>query len=328
MPFINDTSSNETVRAASSDHAHPMIQLRGKLSESGAHKTVGFEDLAGEIRNRIYLLAIEPRDIEIQWLVKQKSLTHSVYRFERKYLDQVEPWGSSKDVRILRPAYGPRAKAILKQSRAKLNAAKDPKQPVPKLLRFRHRLAALLFTSKMISMEALTLFYSIHSFGFTSRSLLEKFLATIAPAAKASIYRIYIQHGTYGDPYQWDNIAWKTIHDGKWERLCERISEEMTGLEDLRVHLRINDHPIRLDLSAEWTASLLVFSGKNLKNFHVELVSRKYNSRDETPLKLCANVVRKAVLLTDEDEPEQVVKKIVFKEPVIPKAKKILRLKM
>jgi hypothetical protein len=35
------------------------------------------------------------------------------------------------------------------------------------------------------------------------------------------------------------------------------MSEEMTGLEDLRVHLRINYHPIRLDLSAEWAASPL-----------------------------------------------------------------------
>jgi hypothetical protein len=109
---------------------------------------------------------------------------------------------------------------------------------------------------------------------------------------------------------------------------------ELTSLQDLHVHLRINDHPIRLDLSAEWAASLLLFSGINLKHFHVELVSRKYNSHNETRPKSCTNAVRKAVLGTDEDEPEQIVKEIVFKEPVIPeepvspKASKVLVLKM
>jgi hypothetical protein len=102
----------------------------------------------------------------------------------------------------------------LKQRHAIPHAGKHPKNPLPKT-RLRHRLAALLFASKKSNKEAMTPSYSIQSFGFTSRSIQEKFLATIHPTAKASVSRIYIQHGTYGDPYQWDNIARKTLHDGK-----------------------------------------------------------------------------------------------------------------
>jgi hypothetical protein len=172
-----------------------------------------------------------------------------VYQFERAYLDQAEPWGSSKDVRILKPAYGRQTKFILEQLRARMKAGKDSKHPLPNT-RCRHRLAALPFAGKKISMEAMTLFYSIRSFGFVSRSLLEKFLATINHAGEASISRICIQHSTYDDPIQLDNIAWKKLRDGKWGYPCKGFSEELTGLDDLRSHIRMNDHPIQLNLSA------------------------------------------------------------------------------
>jgi hypothetical protein len=42
-------------------------------------------------RRVFYPEAIQPHDIEIQWLTKHKLLTHSLYQFERTYLDQVEP---------------------------------------------------------------------------------------------------------------------------------------------------------------------------------------------------------------------------------------------
>jgi hypothetical protein len=108
----------------------------------------------------MYPQANQPHDIEIQWLMKHESFTYSLCQFESTYRDQVVPWGSSKDVRILRPAYSPRAKAIPKQHRAKLNASKDPKKSLP-TTRFRHHLAALLCASKKINLEATSFFYTI-----------------------------------------------------------------------------------------------------------------------------------------------------------------------
>jgi hypothetical protein len=150
-------TASGTVQVVSSEASHETIHLPVRSNESGARKRVGLEDLAGEIRNRIYLLAIEPQDIETQWLTKRKSLTHSAYQFKRSHLDAVEPWGVEKDTRILRPAYGRRAMEILKERRAKLNASKAPKTPKPKT-RFRHRLAALLCASKKINQEATSFF--------------------------------------------------------------------------------------------------------------------------------------------------------------------------
>jgi hypothetical protein len=186
MPSITDASLIEKVQVALSKHMNATIQLRGTLNKTGARKSVGFEDLVGKILNRTYLLAIQPQDIEIQWPKKRKS---SVYQFERSHLDAVEPWGVSKDVQILRLAYGPRTKVILKQRRAKLNAGKDPENALPKT-RLRHRLAALLFASIKNYIEATTLLYSIHSFGFTSRSLLER--SSWPPSALQRRYRFLV----------------------------------------------------------------------------------------------------------------------------------------
>ena len=301
------------------------------------HKPCGFFKLPGEIKNQIYELVFEPCDYEITWLKGKgkvtRTLTHLIYNVDRRDLDQTEAWGSSHlnpRSRVPKLFTSPALESNAAANRRLLRKPRSSRPHLEASLDWAHTRAALLLTCRTIHKEAVSMFYGAQSFGFTSRRLLETFLSTINPAAKASITRLFLQHGTYGDPYLVADIPWKTLHDDKWAICCAKLGAELVNLRELHLHLRINDHPVQLNLQAAWVEPLRAFADKGLKVFGLELLVGTSNSKNNSQLKHCAPVVRQVILGCEYDEAAEEEKKkrlaIEFPVAVLPKAPKVLRI--
>ena len=201
------------------------------------------------------------------WSESRKSLTHTFYR-----MDRPGSWLWYEGRKIHAPLIGDN-------------------------FTYRREISVnLLKTCRKIHDEALPLCYGKASFGFWSRRLLERFLSTIGLEAKRSITKLLIQHETYGDPYSTQDIRWKITHDLKWEACCDMISQELLGLCDLTILLKVNDRPLILNLTASWAPPLLMFQDKGLEHFRLEILAKGIDSHTTPKLRSCARVFERAIL--------------------------------
>ena len=77
-------------------------------------------------------------------------------------------------------------------------------------------------------------------------------------------------------------------------KTCKRISEEMEGLEHLKIELRICDWPTQLNLAAAWAKPLLELKGsKGIDHVEVTLLHDAFN---EQRLHATADVVARAMM--------------------------------
>ena len=229
------------------------------------------------MRNQIYELAFPPKEFHIQWLTKGKDLTYSIWRGGTWYRPHLNR--DSVTARRRRFDYKRRSH---EDNPPELILAPGP--------------AALLLTCKQIHNEVITMFYGGSCFAFTSVKVLERFMETINPVAKFHIRKLYLRHGTYGEPRFGRDRIWKTEHDDRWEFASWKISETCPNLTDLEVRLHINDAPLKLNLTADWVQPLLCFCNRKLKKFDLTLTVRKGFGLDSTRLQNCAEVVKREIL--------------------------------
>lgn len=262
-----------------------------------------FFRLPGELRNKVYELVFEPCALEIQWLERRKSLTYWVYHSGDAGPSIVESLALMTN--------GPLWQPIFRNAVIDADYVGEWRKTENTMVMCKHNNspAALLLTSRAIHDEAITMFYGRTSFGFASRGLLEKFLNTINPLAKASLSKLFVYHETYGDPYSTKDVRWKEVHDEKWEKFCEKLSVELVSLEDLRILVRINDQPLKLHLKAEWVYPLLSFEASKLQKFKLELLVRNLNSKSSSALRNCARVVERTILGSNFKEVDDKKKK-------------------
>ena len=241
-------------------------------------KKQGFDflRLPGEVRNQIYELAFPPKEFHIQWLTKDKDLTYSIWRGGPLYKPLLD-----------RTATARRRCQDYKRRSHEANPPKLVLAPGP---------AALMLTCKQIHNEVIGILYGGSCFAFNSVRVLEKFLDTINGIAKLSITKLYLRHGTYGEPRFQRDHWWKMQHDDRWEFACWRISKCCPNLRELEVRLQINDLPLNLNLKANWVQPLLCFCDRKLKKFDLTLTVRSGYGLDCPRLQNCAEVVRREVL--------------------------------
>ena len=268
----------------------------------------GFLKLPTEIRDLIYKFVFVPRDIEIFWMIQRsKRLTHRTYQISRANLDETFPWAQLENTPMPNMMFVTELTLCNENNRHCLyDPLKIDKHPeLKQKARSLGNQLALLRTCRTTYNEAVALYYSLHSFGFTSRRVLERFLLTINPAAKSAITALYLQHQTYGDPFHTVDIPWKALHDSRWKKCCENISNDLVNLKELRILFQINDRPLRLNLTAEWVEPLLLFQKRGLTSFGLELLVCGATSSSDKRLKSCANVVRRAVLGEEKYDAEE-----------------------
>ncbi|MCJ1404698.1 hypothetical protein MMC11_007924 [Xylographa trunciseda] len=300
-PKISKSSGWEIAKLPTGIKPRPLVIAPTLEADESAIKSMAvapcrFLLLPGEIRNKIYKLVFETCHYEIKRSKRCRGLTHQFYR-----MDRPGSWLWYEGRKINSPL------------------ASD---------NFPHRrelAVSLLRTCRQIHDESLSFCYSEASFGFWSRKLLEKFLSTINFAAKTSITRLLIQHETYGDPYNTEDVRWKIVHDLKWETCCERVSRELSGLRNLTVLMKINDRPLILNMTADWATSLLTFEGKGLTHFTLEILSSGMSSHTTPRLRSCARVFERAILgaeCTEKDFNRRKDRKLLSKP--LPKALRCL----
>lgn len=74
------------------------------------------------------------------------------------------------------------------------------------------------------------------------------------------------------------------------------LAKSLVGLQELGVLLRINDCPLEFNLTAAWARPLMHFQRRGLQRCGVALLVGEENSRYDTQLGSCAEVVRRGLL--------------------------------
>ena len=245
-----------------------------KLQEPSDKPRTSFLSLPGEIRNQIYELVFPPQDYEIRRIKKSSSLTYWRYVRGRTALDPGYGWSWIN--RRQSPDWNatfrkPNLSQKTAQNRRLQDLVRRKRNGVIQPIEYTSSPLSTLSASRQVHEEATTFFYRQNSFGFSSRYLLQRFLTSIGPLARAAIRVIYIQHETYGEPARTAHIKWKELHDERWATFCQGLATLVLGLEELHMLLYINDRPLQMDLGARWAEPLLCFQRLGLSAFGLEL---------------------------------------------------------
>ena len=264
-----------------------------KLEDPSRKPRSSFLSLPGEIRNQIYELVFPPQDYEIRRIKKSSGLTYWRYVRSRTSLDPGYGWTWIN--RRHSPDWNatfrkPNLSQKTAQNRRSQDLVRRNRNGVIQPIEYTTSPLSILSASRQVHEEATTFFYSKNSFSFTSRYLLQRFLTSVGPLARAAIRVIYIQHETYGEPGRTADIRWKTLHDERWATFCQGLGSLVPGLEELHMLLYVNDRPLQMDLGARWAEPLLCFQRLGLSAFGLELAAGTGSYRS------CAEEVRKVVL--------------------------------
>lgn len=279
------------------------------LHESVQNEQTGpchFLRLPGEIRNQIFAYAFgDPQDFQIKSLAKNKGLTHYQALKPRKGKLVATLDGAATEKRRRRFDLARRLRS--KEPPSEYGTAPGP--------------ASLLQVNRLFHRETWHIFYARNAFTFTSHRVLQRFLSALNPHYKGAIRRLTLHYQTYGEPYRTDNQQWKDDDDSRWVQVCMRAAEELSGIEELHIKLRINDCPLRLNLEAGWVKPLLAFGGRNLQRVYTLLNAR--STQTDLPCKACAKVVSRELLGAEYKESGEIEEK----KKVVPKALKCLRIR-
>jgi hypothetical protein len=193
-----------------------------------------FFDLPGEIRNRIYDLAIPETRVVISGTHPQKELEE---------LKRREPEKKHKTRYHLRGRFRTGDMST----------------------------GSLLFASRQFNKEALQYVYARTTFCFEHFGVLRKFLRNIPTVAGRRIRSMEITHVGYAEP-QWSiDRAWKLRHDARWAETLEQVKTQ-TNLQELTLDITNFDWPIQLELNEPWARPLLHLAGeKGLDRVRVKL---------------------------------------------------------
>lgn len=298
-----------------STKAHTRARKGDWIVPSPLHESVQKEQtgpchflrLPGELRNQIYTYAFgSPQEFHIQSLAKNKGLTHS-----RAFKPRKEKTADALD-----------GAATEKRRRRFDLARRLNSKELPAEYQTPPGMATLLLVSRQIHRETWHTFYARNTFIFTSHKVLRRFLSALNPHYKGAIQRLKLQYQTYGEPYHTENQQWKDVADSSWVQACWRAAEEMSGIEELHIKLRINDCPLRLNLEAGWVEPLLAFRGRRLQRVYTLL--NAWSDKNNPLCRACAKVVSRELLGAEYRESGEIEAK---KEQVIPKALKCLRIR-
>jgi hypothetical protein len=235
---------------------HPPVS-NTKTTIRKQYRNLGFLDLPGELRNRIYDALFDEFPLCIEWNRPPKDLGHAI---ELRH----------------KPRY--RLSSMLLSEPPKTRQAGQNSWIPLELLR----------VCRKVYDETYPLLYVKTELLIGSMVALDRFLNIAPPYGVKNIRKLHLVHSTYGEPLLLDMREWKIRHDKKWMKLCRRIAEDMTGLESVRIDLYIHDRPTRLDTRAAWAKPLLVLKGTGLDRVDVIL---HHNDFDDQQLAAAARTL-------------------------------------
>ncbi|KAL8768104.1 MAG: hypothetical protein Q9209_005567 [Squamulea sp. 1 TL-2023] len=255
------------------------------LPASQKPRATTFLNLAQELRNQIYDLAM-PRDkYRIQWIpCDDQRPTELTYTLPLR--DYKGPHLTAKAGKLRRDFDLPKRNFINKYM-PRYHLSPGP--------------AALLLVSKQVYQDTAPMFYGRNTFSFAAMKPLGRFLNYLQPETRSMLRSLELIHTTASNAELLENQVWKHKHDGRWESLCFQIRSQCNYLEDLTLDLYIKDLPFKLGPHAGWMSPLYAFMGlKHLKHIDVRLHQAE---ADDAVLEVEAYTVRKALMCENFYEP-------------------------
>ena len=216
MPLLDDTPSPDRLDASHSDYFEAKTPL-------------GFLDLPGEVRNRIYRYVFEPKELAIHWLTPEKDLT---FMIQESSLPTFEPavWKCLQYRNFL----SQRRSRISTKAR-QLGQKCMPQENNTLSSRLPHRPAALLLTCRRVNAEATLMFYSSHALHFYSPKTIFTFLSSVPLASKAAIKKLRVHYSPTEAFYPSNDNNYKFGKDREWQKICQKLALHMKGLEELTI---------------------------------------------------------------------------------------------
>ena len=235
----------------------------------GTEKPFNFLKLPGEIRNQIYNSVFEPQDYELNWLAKKKDLTYRVHE------SRPTPEDAAKDWKLHRQLLSQRSPNITLRRR-QLDLPRRLKSPEPEKPPYELSPgpAALLLTCRQIHSEANAIFYGNHTFHFSSSGIFVKFLDSLTAESKAAIkalsfyYRPDTLEYMRARPEDSEGSRWIYNSSPLWTRACNRITREITGLEELSLRVWYDGIPACY-FQDSWVRPWLAFRKSGLRRIQI-----------------------------------------------------------
>ncbi|MCJ1325327.1 hypothetical protein MMC10_001990 [Thelotrema lepadinum] len=292
--LARSTCAEPTLKVEQNSFQPDFVPMRVSTAKIDPEKT-GFLDLPGEIRNRIYDLALpKENDLEITWLTRGKELTHYRHRLpiSKKPKDviygKLRP-GDRAFNGHFRAAIRNKAATIKRRQQTRAQAqerratyAKEKKTgevslpPSDWTLQTRG-FATLLGLNRQLHDEAASLFYSRSTFSFASRALLDKFLDNLTPIGRAHLCKIYLAHDMESPSMLKSDRVFKEKERKKWVATLQALSSKCKSLEELHILTNLRGSRFQLDLTDTWSQDLTTGLSNlrhltNLKAFDLGLI--------------------------------------------------------
>lgn len=120
-------------------------------------------------------------------------------------------------------------------------------------------LFAISLACKQVHAETLPYLYRKTEFVFNASNRLTNFLKVISSSKLEHITKLQLHYTTYRNPQMSGDHMWKEKHNKSWIRACNAASKKLVGLRELKIWIRVHDHPPRFSLRESWVLPLLQF---------------------------------------------------------------------
>ncbi|KAL9619802.1 MAG: hypothetical protein Q9160_005638 [Pyrenula sp. 1 TL-2023] len=272
--------------AATTSTQKLMVTSSGARSSVKAQK-YSFFDFPGEIRNKIYDHVFDERRVVVHKAHGPKS--------KKARVDDNKPVGGGrKSPESQGDSHGA---IVTKPSKPYTGLYLEKSINGGKVFRSgnkeKHVNVDILFTCRKAYEEGICYLYANTTFWFGSFKPIRRLLRHCRPEALASIRHLQLYHVIYGEPALTVDREWKMRDDDRWMDVCIDMSKQLTGLQTLRLDLRICDWPTQLNLEASWALPILELGKRKFFDVKVKLIHPCFSDRR---LKNAANVLEEAIM--------------------------------
>lgn len=168
-----------------------------------------------------------------------------------------------------------------------------------------------------IAERAAPYFYRLHTFRFSDIKPLRAFLNALPASSKTQIRNVELIHSTRSWSMLKDFSHWKIRYDHAWMIELEHLADEVTGLRDIKLDLRLRDKPPEIHMFAPWRIHLQPLEDfDHLKEAKVTVKGRPHL---DNPLRVEAHNIEHQMLGTECDEDCHENRRSVKDEKPLPK---------
>ncbi|KAK5101582.1 hypothetical protein LTR70_000691 [Exophiala xenobiotica] len=248
---------------------------RKRKSKSKGKTT--FLSLPGELRNEIYKYLIP----ECRILITSNK--------PNKELAQAKKVWSEQQVEHKRPHLRLSHLLDLSQAEQGLGITKN-----------------LLLACKQVRNDVELYLYSRTTFCFSATKALHRFLNTASKPGLRAIRKLEILHKGYGHPELTEHQVFQDKYYERWSKVCTQVSEDLSGLEHLKLEAHMRDWPCDLVSAVPntpWRKACLQMAPRRLLKVEVKL-SHDMIHRNDMALKELARRLEND-MMTQEGQDER-----------------------